>query len=96
MHWSAERCHLPVQNVAYPYSFNISAIVAYSGLICPSMLLSQPVRISTRLAHPAVWWLAPVSSEVLVAEHTAVVWKLLYLNPSSARRSILGVSIFEP
>ena len=45
---------------------------------------------------PAVWWLRPVSSAWRVGEHSAVVWKRLYLSPFAARRSAVGVWIGPP
>src|SRR6478736_4115915 len=40
---------------------------------------------------PVEWWLRPVSSAWRVGEHSAVVWKRLYLRPPAARRSAVGV-----
>ena len=40
---------------------------------------------------PTEWWLRPVSSAWRVGEHSAVVWKRLYLSPLSASRSAVGV-----
>ena len=40
---------------------------------------------------PTAWWLRPVRSACRVGEHSAVVWKRLYLSPFAARRSNVGV-----
>ena len=40
---------------------------------------------------PTEWWLRPVSSAWRVGEHSAVVWKRLYLRPSAASFSEFGV-----
>src|SRR5712675_2779247 len=40
---------------------------------------------------PTVWWLRPVSMACRVGEQSAVVWKRLYLRPSEARLSAVGV-----
>src|SRR3954471_24516016 len=40
---------------------------------------------------PTEWWLRPVSSAERVGEHSAVVWKRVYLRPLAARRSKFGV-----
>ena len=40
---------------------------------------------------PTEWWLRPVSSAWRVGEHSAVVWNRVYLRPSAARRSAVGV-----
>ncbi len=40
---------------------------------------------------PTEWWLRPVSVAARVGEHSAVVWNLVYLSPSSASRSAVGV-----
>src|SRR5215204_2163461 len=45
---------------------------------------------------PTMWWLRPLSSAARVGEHSAVVWKRLYLSPPAARRSAFGVSIAPP
>src|SRR5262245_16152333 len=48
------------------------------------------------LAIPQVWWLRPVKSAARVGEHSAVVWKWLYLTPRLATRSKFGVGIGPP
>ena len=45
---------------------------------------------------PTEWWLRPVSSAWRVGEHSAVVWKRLYLSPFSASRSAVGVAHGPP
>src|SRR6478735_11564478 len=45
---------------------------------------------------PTVWWLRPVSKAARVGAHRAVVWKRLYLRPSPARRSAVGVAHGPP
>ena len=45
---------------------------------------------------PTEWWLRPVSSAWRVGEHSAVVWKRLYLRPFAASRSAVGVFTGPP
>ena len=45
---------------------------------------------------PTAWWFRPVSSAWRVGEQSAVVWKRLYLRPSAASRSAVGVLIGPP
>ncbi len=45
---------------------------------------------------PTVWWLRPVSSACRVGEHSAVVWKRVYLSPSAASRSAVGIAHGPP
>ena len=45
---------------------------------------------------PIEWWLRPVRRQLLVGEHIAVTWKLVYLRPRCASRSMAGVSIDAP
>ncbi len=45
---------------------------------------------------PTEWWLRPVSSAWRVGEQSAVVWKRVYLSPSAASRSKVGVLIGPP
>ncbi len=45
---------------------------------------------------PTEWWLRPVISAWRVGEHSAVVWKRLYLSPFAARRSAVGVAHGPP
>ena len=45
---------------------------------------------------PTAWWFRPVSSAWRVGEHSAVVWKRLYLRPSAASRSAIGVLTGPP
>ena len=40
---------------------------------------------------PTLWWLRPLSSAARVGEHRAVVWNRVYLSPSAASRSNVGV-----
>ena len=41
---------------------------------------------------PTVWWLRPeISAAARVGEQIAVVWKRVYLSPSAASRSNVGV-----
>jgi hypothetical protein len=47
-------------------------------------------------AIPLVVWLRPVSRHERVGEHSAVVWKFVYLRPLSAMRLMFGVSIIPP
>src|SRR5262245_16184608 len=42
------------------------------------------------------WWLRPESNAARVGEHSAVVWKRLYRNPSSASRCNVGVFAGPP
>ncbi len=45
---------------------------------------------------PTEWWLRPVSSACRVGEHSAVVWKRLYLRSSAASRSAVGIAQGPP
>ena len=45
---------------------------------------------------PTEWWLRPVSSACRVGEHSAVVWKRVYLRPPAASFSKLGVAQGPP
>src|SRR4051794_21557263 len=45
---------------------------------------------------PTEWWLRPDSSAARVGAHSAVVWKRLYLRPSPASRSAVGVAHGPP
>ena len=54
------------------------------------------VASSVMLPMPTLWWLRPVSSAERVGEHSAVVWKRVYLSPVFARRSKFGVAHGPP
>src|ERR1700754_394973 len=54
------------------------------------------VASSVMLPMPTLWWLRPVSRALRVGEHSAVVWKRVYLRPVLARRSKLGVAHGPP
>src|SRR5215471_10539502 len=43
-----------------------------------------------------LWWLRPVIRAARVGEHSAVVWKRLYLSPRLASLSNVGVGIGPP
>jgi len=45
---------------------------------------------------PLVVWFRPVIRHDRVGEHSAVVWKLVYVRPCRAIRSMSGVSISPP
>src|SRR5215471_15718877 len=47
-------------------------------------------------AIPFVVWLRPVSRHERVGEHSAVVWKFVYVSPRPAIRFTFGVSIIPP
>ena len=49
------------------------------------------VAISVMPPIPTAWWLRPESIAARVGEHSAVVWKRLYLSPAAASRSAVGV-----
>ena len=55
------------------------------------LLPGADVASSAMLPMPTEWWLRPVSSADRVGEHSAVVWKRLYLSPALASRSKFGV-----
>ena len=78
-----------------PRSPSTSAIVAHSNGMCP-LELGKPDAASVMLAIPFVVWLRPVSRHERVGEHSAVVWKFVYVRPCSAIRLMFGVSISPP
>ena len=57
--------------VAYPFEFNISAIVAALLVICPSMFGNPVLKLDTDLIPTACCDL-PVSNDALVGEHRGV------------------------
>src|SRR5215470_12504100 len=59
----------------------------YPGKLLPSSVM-QPVAQE--------WWLRPVSRAARVGEHSAVVWKRVYLRPFLASLSRLGVGTCPP
>ena len=78
-----------------PRSPSTSAIVAHSNGMCP-FEFGKPDAASVMHAIPFVVWLRPVSRHDRVGEHSAVVWKFVYMRPWSAIRLMFGVSISPP
>ena len=78
-----------------PRSPSTSAIVAHSNGMCP-FELGNPDAASVIVAIPFVVWLRPVIRHERVGEHSAVVWKFVYVSPCSAIRLMFGVSIRPP
>src|SRR5215207_7564815 len=60
------------------------------------LLPGAEVASSVMLPMPTLWWLRPVNSAERVGEHSAVVWKRVYLRPVFASRSKLGVAHGPP
>ena len=73
-----------------PFSFRISGSGAHVfGRI--ELYPGAEVAISVIPPIPTAWWLRPLINAALVGEQSAVVWKRVYLNPSPATRSKVGV-----
>ena len=61
-----------------------------------ALAFGKPDAASEMQAIPFVVWLRPVNRQDRVGEHSAVVWKFVYLMPRCAIRLMFGVSIRPP
>ena len=68
---------------------------AHSNGMWP-LAFGKPDVASVMHAIPFVVWLRPVSRHERVGEHSAVVWKFVYVRPRPATRAMFGVSIRPP
>ena len=68
---------------------------AHSNGMWP-LAFGNPEVASVMQPMPLVVWLRPVIRHDRVGEHSAVVWKFVYVSPRSAIRSMFGVSISPP
>jgi hypothetical protein len=82
-------------NVLHPRSPSTSGAIAHSGGMCP-LAFGKPDDASEMQAIPFVVWLRPVRRHERVGEHSAVVWKFVYVRPLSAMRLMFGTSIAPP
>ena len=79
----------------YPSSASTSEIRAFSNGMRAEMP-GNPDPNSAIVAMPLEVALRPFSSDALVGEQRAVVWKFAYRTPASAMRRMLGVSTGPP
>ena len=70
-------------------------MVPFSGGIKP-LYPGKPEAASVMIAMPFLWGLRPVSRHDRVGEHSAVVWKFVYVRPRSWIRRMLGISTRPP
>src|SRR3954471_4014093 len=63
--------------------------------MCP-FELGNPDAASVIVAIPLVVWFRPVIRQDRVGEHSAVVWKFVYVSPRSAIRLTFGASTSPP
>src|SRR3954464_3373405 len=82
--------HFPNCAVEYPLSVSTSASGA-QVFGRSELYPGADVAISVMPPIPTAWWLRPDSIAARVGEQSAVVWKRLYLRPSRASRSAVGV-----